>query len=499
MADYRFSVQPIKRSEGRSAVAAAAYRSGESLYEERTDLIHDYERKQGVEHTEIMAPESAPDWVQSRERLWNNVEAAETRKNSQPAFEFQLSLPHELDLEQRKALVREFVGTELVGRGMVADIAMHMPSRDGDQRNFHAHVLTTTREISPEGFGAKRRDWRDRELLVELRKSWAEHQNRHLEQALGRNAPKVSHLSLAERNIMRPAQIHLGPHASAMERRGVKTDRGSYNRVVRQYRDSRRANQPFREQCERLKHGEMNVGITSLTGDLKKVGANFTRQADSLSAKLAMVMEAKKAIRQISETQIRGQLIKPERDEMQAAKREYEAKKMQANTRAPHKTVMAWLTNPTKQLFRKIARDVALDRAAYRYQTAKKNYDKVAYQLNTPWGRDRIEKMVAEANAPLKDLRKQERQLRQGIAQSRRWAERATKVSAGLETLRDANAAHAVPMPKKVLDVKSLIRSAEQGFGHAYQRLRPEIKQTLGARAARGRSQDSGLGLGIKR
>lgn len=107
MADYRFSVQPIKRSEGRSAVAAAAYRSGESLYEERTDLVHDYERKQGVEHTEIMAPESAPDWVQSRERLWNNVEAAETRKNSQPAFEFQLSLPHELDLEQRKAAARQ--------------------------------------------------------------------------------------------------------------------------------------------------------------------------------------------------------------------------------------------------------------------------------------------------------------------------------------------------------------------------------------------------------
>jgi hypothetical protein len=181
MAIYHFDASVISRSKGRSATAAAAYRTAEVINDHRTGEVHDYSRKGGVLHTEIIAPDHAPAWVHDRSSLWNAVEGAERRKDAQVAREVRVALPSELTTEQNADLVRAFVQEQFVARGMIADVALHAPGREGDQRNHHAHIMLTTREIGPEGFGAKERDWNAKELLVSWRGSWAEHVNDTLE------------------------------------------------------------------------------------------------------------------------------------------------------------------------------------------------------------------------------------------------------------------------------------------------------------------------------
>lgn len=173
----------ISRSQGRSATAAIAYRVAERIEDRRTGLTFDYAKRGGVDHTETLAPDHAPDWVFDRSELWNRVEEAETRKNSQVAREVRVALPAELTHAQRVELVRDFAQEQFVGRGMIADIALHAPGRDGDDRNHHAHILLTTREIGPEGFTTKNRDWNKVELLEGWREAWARDANLALERA----------------------------------------------------------------------------------------------------------------------------------------------------------------------------------------------------------------------------------------------------------------------------------------------------------------------------
>ena len=150
MAIYHLRASMISRSAGRSATGAAAYRAGERIHDARTGLDFDYRARSGVTHVEILAPAHAPDWVHDRAALWNRVEAAETRKNSQLAREVRVALPAELSHEARVELVRDFCQRSFVDRGMVADIALHAPGLTGDERNHHAHILLTTREIDAE-------------------------------------------------------------------------------------------------------------------------------------------------------------------------------------------------------------------------------------------------------------------------------------------------------------------------------------------------------------
>ena len=155
----------MSRSAGRSIVAAAAYRSGTRLLEERTGQTHDYTHKR-VEHSEIMAPARAPAWVFDRQALWNAVDAAEKRKDAQLAREIEVALPRELSPEARLALVQEFTQREFVSRGMIADLAVHNPkARDGGQQP-HAHILLTLRPLEGKGFGKKQRAWNDVGHLV---------------------------------------------------------------------------------------------------------------------------------------------------------------------------------------------------------------------------------------------------------------------------------------------------------------------------------------------
>jgi ATP-dependent exoDNAse (exonuclease V) alpha subunit len=225
MAIYHLSADIVRRSAGRTATAAAAYRAAELIEDARTGIAFDYSRRSGVLHVEILAPESAPAWMRDRAVLWNAVEAAEKRKDAQLARDITLALPHELEPAQRLALVRGFVASAFVAQGMVVDIAIHAPCRrDADTRNHHAHILLTMRAIDGDGFGAKVREWNDTALLEQWRAQWAEHVNRALEDA-GERA-RVDHRSLAAQGIEREPQIHLGPAVVELAARGIDTDRG---------------------------------------------------------------------------------------------------------------------------------------------------------------------------------------------------------------------------------------------------------------------------------
>lgn len=232
MADYRYSANIIKRSAGQSSVASAAYRSASRLVDDRTGEIHDYTRKQGVIHSEVMPPEATPEWMHDRAQLWNTVEAVERRKDAQLSREIQLSLPHELDQEQRKAMLLDFVQEQFVDKGLIADVAIHAPSMKGDDRNHHAHVMLTMREITGEGFGNKFRSTPEekKQELAQEREAWAKHQNRALERH-GHTA-RVSHLSYEAQGIDREPSQHLGPVAADMERNGKASRIGDENRTI---------------------------------------------------------------------------------------------------------------------------------------------------------------------------------------------------------------------------------------------------------------------------
>lgn len=229
MATYTFSTKPMSRKQGRNAVAAAAYRSGAELADERTGVVHDYTRKRGIVHTEIIAAAgiTPPD----REQLWNAAEAVEKRRDARVAREYLVALPHELDANQRLALARELAG-ELVERyGVAVDLAVHAPDPGGDQRNHHAHLLATTRRLNHDGLGEKttielsdkkRRDMglgRGADEVKRLRQRWESMANAALERA--DIAARIDCRSLADQGIDRVPQIHRGPMATEQIRRGT--------------------------------------------------------------------------------------------------------------------------------------------------------------------------------------------------------------------------------------------------------------------------------------
>ena len=194
MASYHFSAQVISRSSGRSAVAAAAYRSRGELQDQRYGKSHNYSDREDLEHSEIVAPEAAPEWMRDREALWNGVEAAEKRKDAQLSREFEIALPRELTPDQRRELVRDFVQTEFVDRGMIADINIHnITASDGGEQP-HAHIMTTMRDIDGDQFGKKNRAWNDKALLENQRESWASFANGHL--TLAGHVSMIDHRSL---------------------------------------------------------------------------------------------------------------------------------------------------------------------------------------------------------------------------------------------------------------------------------------------------------------
>jgi Ti-type conjugative transfer relaxase TraA len=208
MAIYHFSGTSISRGQGRSAIAAAAYRSASKLVDERHGVIYDYTKKQDVVHAEIFLPENAPEELKNREVLWNTVERFEKRKDAQLAREFTISLPRELSIEQNKQLIREFVKTEFVSLGMIADVCLHNDLMPDGERQPHAHVMLTLREVGKEGFGLKVRAWNEKSNLLLWREAWANAANHHL--ALHGYDQQIDHRSFKDQGIELEPQYKIG-------------------------------------------------------------------------------------------------------------------------------------------------------------------------------------------------------------------------------------------------------------------------------------------------
>ncbi|SDX84094.1 MobQ family relaxase [Roseicitreum antarcticum] len=172
----------VQRSKQQSAVASAAYRSGSALTDARTGKAFDYTRRLAIEHTRILSPSYAPEWVSDRNTLWNTVEAVEKRKDAQVAREIEISIPAALPSAVREQLIWTFCENNFVALGMIADVCLHGPGH-GDPRNYHAHVMLSTREIGPDGFGKKNRDWNANEHLETWKTNWERHCNAALEAA----------------------------------------------------------------------------------------------------------------------------------------------------------------------------------------------------------------------------------------------------------------------------------------------------------------------------
>ena len=223
MAIYHFSAKVIGRGAGSSAVASAAYRSASQLHDERLDRHHDFSNKTGVVHSKVMLPDGAPERLRDRATLWNEVEATEKRKDAQLAREVEFSIPREMTKEQGIALARDFVAKEFVDRGMIADVNVHWDfGADGNPKP-HAHVMLTMREVGPDGFGAKVRDWNATALLQSWRENWASHVNDRL-QSLGIEA-RIDHRSYDAQGVDLEPQHKIGAAGARRLERGEDAER----------------------------------------------------------------------------------------------------------------------------------------------------------------------------------------------------------------------------------------------------------------------------------
>ncbi|ESZ66078.1 Ti-type conjugative transfer relaxase TraA [Mesorhizobium sp. C120A] len=235
MAIYHLHVKVIGRKAGSSAVASAAYRSASRLRDERIERSHDFSAKRGVVHSEVMLPENAPEAWRDRERLWNDVEAFEVRKDAQLAREVEFALPRELSQAQGIELARDFVQAEFVSKGMVADLNVHWDRAEDGSPKPHAHVMLTMRSVDENGFGSKVRDWNATQLVERWREQWAELANERLAE-LDIDA-RIDHRSLEAQGIALEPQTQIGAPAQRIESSGldagdIEADRAELHREI---------------------------------------------------------------------------------------------------------------------------------------------------------------------------------------------------------------------------------------------------------------------------
>lgn len=285
---YHFHVTQIKRSAGQSAIASAAYRSGEKLHSEYYGEDSDYTKKGGVICSEILLPPYAPPSFSDRETLWNEVEKAERGKKAQLAYSFDIALQNEFSMQENIELARQFLLEQFVSRGMVVDFAVHQPDKmDGGIQNPHFHVLCPIRPILPDGsWGGKQRreylldehgerirdeagnyvfnavpttDWGSPDTLEHWRQAWAELCNaKFAEKGLD---CRIDHRSYERQGVEQLPTVHEGPTVKAMEQKGICTDKGDLNRWIR------KTNAMLREAKQK---------IASLLGWLKDVKAELS-------------------------------------------------------------------------------------------------------------------------------------------------------------------------------------------------------------------------------
>ena len=293
MAIYHLSIKIISRGKGKSAVAAASYRSGEKIKNEYDGIVHDFTRKGGIAHTEILLPQNAPQEFSDRGTLWNSVEKIEKSKNSQLAREIEIALPKELNREKQIELVREYVKENFVKVGMCADIAVH----DKNDGNPHCHIMLTMRPLNEDTtWGAKSKkeyildkngekvklkngnyktrkidtvDWNEQEKAEQWRKAWTDITNKYLKE--NSIQEKVDNRSYQRQGIEQIPTIHLGVSASQMEKKGITTDRGNINREIKQQ------NMILREISRRIK---------ALLNWIRGIGKEEKAETDNLKSTL---------------------------------------------------------------------------------------------------------------------------------------------------------------------------------------------------------------------
>ncbi|HEL0510079.1 TPA: MobA/MobL family protein [Streptococcus equi subsp. zooepidemicus] len=261
MADsFHFNISMISRGKSKSAVASAAYISCEKLTNEWDGVTHDYHNKKGLLHSEIFLPENVPKEFQDRSFLWNSVELNEKAINAQLARNFIIALPKELSVEENKNLITDFIQENFVSKGMIVDLAIHDESNEGNN-NIHAHIMTTLRPINEKGqWQAKSKkecilddygnkilnkngkpktrkieltDWNNRGNAEKWRESFAQICNQYLEK--NNLEKRVDHRSFERQGIEEIPTIHLGASASALERKGIETDKGNINREIKKH------------------------------------------------------------------------------------------------------------------------------------------------------------------------------------------------------------------------------------------------------------------------
>ena len=261
MADsFHFNISMISRGKSKSAVASAAYISCEKLTNEWDGVTHDYHNKKGLLHSEIFLPENIPIRLKDRATLWNSVELNEKASNAQLARNFIIALPKELSFEENKELIIDFIQENFVSKGMIVDLDIHDGSDEGNN-NIHAHIMTTLRPINEKGeWQAKSKkeyvldekgekilgkngkpktrkieltDWNDRGNAEKWRESFAKICNQYLEK--NNLEKRVDHRSFERQGIEEIPTIHLGASASALEKKGIETDKGNINREIKKH------------------------------------------------------------------------------------------------------------------------------------------------------------------------------------------------------------------------------------------------------------------------
>ena len=246
MAIYHCSTKTVNRSSGRTAVASAAYRAGEKLEDKRTGLTHDFTRKDGVAHSEII---SNLDIEIDRNELWNLAEKTENRKDARTAREWVIALPDELDADQRKDLAKDFARSLVDRYDVIADLAIHEPSKGGNDKNHHAHIMLTTRKAELDAdnkltlttktdielSNAKRKSLdmgTTQEDIKQIRETWADLANTALERAGYRE--KIDRRSYADQGNGLQATIHEGTKVTQLRRQGINTEISRFNDNVKQ-------------------------------------------------------------------------------------------------------------------------------------------------------------------------------------------------------------------------------------------------------------------------
>ena len=260
MALFHFTVDQMKRSEGQSAIASAAYRSGERLYSEYYGEYSDYTRKGGVICSDILLPSHAPPEFADRQTLWNAVEQVERGKKAQLAYSFEIALQNEFTIEENIALARQFLLDNFVSRGMTVDVAFHEKETEGGGLpNPHFHFLCPMRPMNPDGtWGFKQHrvyrldedgnrirdqngkflfdavpttDWGSPETLEHWRKAWADVCNAKFEEK-GLDV-RIDHRSYLRQGVDLLPTVHEGATVRAMEKKGIRTEKGEFNRWIK--------------------------------------------------------------------------------------------------------------------------------------------------------------------------------------------------------------------------------------------------------------------------